>query len=133
MKTTTKVQAANQIIAELNSDIEKYRKELAARTEIAQNTVREQQPAPKREEVKDNFISSKIATYQQIENGVGADYNSLNNPNVRFSVKNMSIVSSLSNPNKYVRSSSVIPRYDSRLEALEHSENYRGVILDAKI
>lgn len=133
MKTTTKVQAANQIIAELNSDIEKYRKELAARTEIAQNTVRDQQPATKREEAKDNFISSKIATYQQIENGIGQDSNSLNNPNVRFSVKNMSIVSSLSNPNKYVRSSSVIPRYDSRLEALELSENYRGVILDAKI
>lgn len=133
MKTTTKVQAANQIIAELNSDIEKYRKDLAARTEIAQNTVREQQPAPKREEVKDNFISSKIATYQQIENGVGADSNSLNNPNVRFSVKNMAIVSSLSNPNKYVKSSSVIPRYDSRLESLELTENYRGLILDAKI
>lgn len=133
MKTTTKVQAANQIIAELNSDIEKYRKELATRTEIAQNTVRDQQPAFKREETKDNFISSKIATYQQIENGIGQEPNSLNNPNVRFSVKNMSIVSSLSNPNKYVRSSSVIPRYDSRLEALELSENYRGVILDAKI
>jgi|GEM_PF-2264453 len=133
MKTTTKVQAANQIIAELNSDIERYRKDLVERTEIAQNTVREKQPIIKREEVKDNFISSKIAAYQQIENDINTESKSLSNPNVRFSLKNMSIVSSLSNPNKYVKSSSIIPRYDSRLEGMEFTENYRGVILDAKI
>jgi hypothetical protein len=122
MTNTTAILAQRSATLDLNSELERYRKELADRTQQAANTLR----TPQLETKVSYQEQNKVKAYQ---NALTSRYSTRTRSEVSFNQNNLYLI------DRIMDKTQELTEYDQEVlnSQLEKRESIKGLILDAKL